>query len=133
MDKDIIEFQQLMITVIDHAQTRPHITFQFLTNWSNYKYQRERRKYIKLLLKILDRMVARLFKRYCASITAGDSKITTLLAFKQLQQVRKYYEVELQVITEMIREYEAYLLEGNYLWAFLGKLRSEADMRDFRE
>lgn len=127
------EVQQMLTTIIEHAQTKPHVSFKLLTNWSDYKYYQGKRKYFKVLIRVLDRGAERLFKNYCKDVTIGTSSVTKLIAFNQLQQIRKYYEIELQTVTEMIWEYEAYLLEGNYLWAFLGSIRSEEDMRDFRK
>lgn len=127
------EVQQMLTIIIEHAQTKPHIEFKFLTNWSEYKYQRGKRKYLKLLLRALNSGANRLFKNYCKSLLASNSSITKLLAFNQLRQVYKYYEEELQIVNEMICEYEAYLLDGNYLWSFLGAARAAKDMRDFRE
>lgn len=127
------EVQQMLTTIIEHAQTKPHVTFKLLTNWSDYKYYQGKRKYLKLLLRALDSGGERLFKNYCKDVVIGKNSVTKLIAFNQLQQVRKYYEIDLHTVTDMVWEYEAYLLEGNYLWASLGSIRSEEDMRDFRK
>lgn len=127
------DIQLMLANEIRYTKTEPHLTFRFLTSWSEYKYLRKKRKRIKLFLKMLKSCTKRLFKNYCKAILKGEDQITKLLAFSQLQQVCEYYDVELSTITEMIWEYEAYLMDCNYIYALSGKTRAPEDMRDFRE
>lgn len=127
------ELHEIMLTIIDHALTAKSTEFRFLRNWSDYRFYKGQYKTLRLGISALERGANNLYKKYCKGVSEGQSNFNQLLAYQQLQDVIKFYYHELWTITEMIYEYEAYLLSGNYLWAFLGSTRTEEDMRDFRE
>lgn len=127
------DIQQMLVAIMEHADTKPNVEFKFLTSWSEYKHFRGKRRYLKLLTSMLERCSERMFKKYCKAVASGDASVNTLIAYNQLQWVLCYYEEDLRIINDIIWEYEAYLLEGNYLSAFLGEPRADVDMRDFRE
>ena len=127
------DIQQMLVAIIEHADTKPNVEFKLLTNWSEYKHFQGKRRYLKLLISMLERCSGRMFKKYCKAVACGEASVNTLIAYNQLQWVLCYYEEDLRVINDIIWEYEAYLLEGNYLGAFLGEPRADVDMRDFRE
>ena len=127
------ETQQLMMTIIEHAKTAKPSEFRFIRNWSDYKFHRSKRSSFKLLVSGLRKTSDRLFKKYCVGVSEGNPNFNQLLAFQQLQQVMSFYQQELDTYTDMVYEYDAYLMEGNFLWAFLGAVRPDEDLRDFRE
>ena len=127
------ETQQIILNLIEYAQSAKHIEFHLLCNWYEYKYYRSKRKSLKLIVRALRDSTDRLFKSYCNDVAAGKGDFTKLLAYQQIQQVIKFYSLELQIVIDMLEEYEVYLANGNFFLAFLGTGRSELDMRDFRK
>lgn len=128
-----LEVQQMMLTIIEHAQSAKPTEFRFIGNWSEYRFYKGKRRFFKLLIKALQSGTSRLLKQYCASVVTGDTNFNKLLAYQQMQQVVSFYEHELQTVKDMIDEYETYLASGHFLWAFLGDPRAEEDLVDFRK
>ena len=127
------ETQQMILEIIDHAKSAKLTEFQFIRNWSSYRYYQGKRRSYKLLVKALTEGRNRLIKTYCNSLDFGEGDFNKLLAFNQMQKVLQFYSKELYTVTDMIYEYEAYLMESNLLDAFFGGYRTDADLRDFRE
>lgn len=126
------EVQQMLLKIIEHAQTAESTEFHFLRNWAEYRFFISKRRSFKLLIKAVQNGADRLFKNYCKGIVTGESNFTKLLAYQQLLPVIAFYQHELQVIADMLDEYDAYLAKGNFLRSFLGDPRAEADLVDFR-
>lgn len=126
------EEQELMTTIIEQAQSGQCTEFRFIRSWSEYRFYRGKRRSFKLLVRALQSGTERLFKSYCDSVIQGSSNFVKLLAYQQMQQIIKFYKTEIETITYMIHEYEAYLTSGHFFWAFLGGQRVEEDLVDFR-
>lgn len=127
------EFQEMILKVIDYAETAKLSEFQLITTWAEYRKYKGKRKAFKLLVNGLHKSSDRLFKRYCRAITAGISNFTTLLAYQRLTATKNFYEQEIEILSDMIDEYETYLFSGGLFWAYMGFCRSEEDMVDFRK
>ena len=128
-----VEFQEMIMKVIEHAETAKLSEFQLITTWAEYRKVKDKRKAFKLLVNGLKKSSNRCFKKYCRAVTAGISDFTTLLAYQRLWTTKEFYEKEIETLTDMINEYEAYLFYGNLFWAYIGFVRSDVDMVDFRE
>jgi hypothetical protein len=118
--------------ILEYAHKAKPAEFRFIRTRADYKFFIGQRRTTKLLIRSLYEAANRLFRQYCAKPIEGDSYIK-LVACNQIQEVIKFYEHELEVLKDMIYEYEAYLMEGHWLSAFLGSVRPEEDLRDFRE
>lgn len=128
------ELQNMLLKIIDHAQTAKLSKFCLITNWKEYRMYKGKYKAFKLLLRGLNKSSDRLFKRYCRGVTVGLSNFNTLLAYQRLCTTKAFYEKELATIADMLDEYETYLFSGaNLLWSYLGFQRLDVDMRDFRK
>jgi hypothetical protein len=127
------EFQEMILKVIEHAETAKLSEFQLITTWAEYRKYKGKRKAFKLLTNGLRKSSNRLFKRYCRAVTAGISDFTTLLAYQRLYTTREFYLKEIETLEDMLDEYETYLFSGNLFWAYIGFCRSEYDMIDFRK
>ena len=128
------ETQQMILKIIEHAQSAKSSEFHFIRNWSEYRYCKGKNRSFKLVVNALTAGSKRLLKRYCRSIVEADGNLTTLLAYKQMQEVIAFYKHEVDVFTDMIYEYEAYLLNGgNWLFSILGEQRSEEQYYDHRD
>ena len=56
-----------------------------------------------------------------------------LLHYRTFKQCFKFYKQEYKIITDMIREYHAYLMYGFHFFSCLvGDEREEKDMYDYR-
>ena len=126
------EFQQMILKIIEYAQITPPSEFRFICNWVEYKYFKGKRRSYKLFAKGLHKGADRLFKAYCEGITEGSANFNKLLAYQQMLQVISFYEREIVTISEMLNEYEAYLLDGIFLNSFIGVPRAEEDLKDYR-
>lgn len=127
------ETQQMLMTIIEHAKTAKPSEFRFIRTWKDYKFCKGKVSSFKLLVTGLNKTSERLFKRYYKGVLNCDSNFNQLLAYQQLQQVIRFYEQELTTYLSMVYEYEAYLMEGHYFQSFLGEIRADSDLHDFRE
>lgn len=126
------EVQQIILDYIKHAQAAKHSEFRFIRNWLQFKFYRRKRKSFKILLGGLNKSANRLFKAYCQEVTRGEANFNKLLAYQQVQLAIDFYTQELNIINEIIDEYDNYLAAGNFASSFLGAYRSEEDLVDFR-
>lgn len=127
------EIKQLIISVLDFARETKPSEFRLLRTWEDYTLYRRRRTAYRLLIQGLTRTSNRLFKKYCKGASLGEGNVNQLLAYQQLQQALRFYEHELEVFTNIISEFNAYLMKGNLLSSFMGEIRSISDVHDFRE
>ena len=127
------ELQEMLLKVIEHADTSKLSEFQLITTWAEYRKFKDKRKAFKLLVNGLEKSSNRCFKKYCRCVTAGISDFTTLLAYQRLDATREFYQKEVDTLTDMLDEYETYLFSGNIFWAYIGFRRQEEDMVDFRK
>jgi hypothetical protein len=127
------EVQQMMLDIIKEAQSSKPMEFHLISNWTEYKFYKSKRKTFKLIIKALQSSTNRLLKNYCRAIVLDIADITKLLAYHQMQQTISFFQHEHATISDMLYEYNVYLSTGNFMWAFLGGQRSEADMQDFRK
>lgn len=126
------DFQQMILKVINYAQTNTQSKFRFICNWTEYRYFRGKRKAYKLFVNGLSKGANRLFKTYCKVIAEGSDNLNKLLAYQQMVQAVTFYRCEIDTINAMLSEYEAYLLDGNFLDSFLGNSRDESNLKDYR-
>ena len=128
------ESQQILLNILDHAQTTKSMEFRFITDWSEFKFYWDKYSSTKLILRILYKCSKRLFKGYCKTIIAGTSDVNKLLAYQRLIRTISFYEKELATLKDMLDEYDAYLGEGHFMEAFIfGVTRPREDLRDFRK
>lgn len=127
------ERQQILLDIFEHAQNSKFTEFRILANLAEYRFCRDRVKYIKLVIKVLHSGANNLFKKYCKAVATGEADFTKLLAYRQTKQIASFYEQELITFCDMLDEYEEYLHAGNFLTALIGESRTGADLLDFRK
>lgn len=112
--------EDLMSDLIHKAKSGKHQQFQFIRSWPEYINARKTRRAYKLLVSSIIGSSNKLFKKYCKEVTTGDADVFKLLAYCSTLEILKYYEEELNIISDMIDEYEAYLMtDCNFLGAWL--------------
>lgn len=117
------EEQQIIVDILNRAEKLEFTEFRFIGNWTAYNYFRREYKTTKLVIKMLRESADKLFKTYCKEVTLGDADLDELIAFKQLLDVKDFYEKELDILNRMLADYEDYLFHGNLLNALLGEER----------
>ena len=115
-----IEVQQILLAIIQHVEEGKSITFNYIKTWQEFIYYFKLRKSTKAIIKILTFAADQIFKDYCKNVIAGISEVNQLIAYTELQEIRSFYEKDLQTITDMINEYDDYLGHGHFWYSFLG-------------
>lgn len=123
------ESKQLVLEIIQKAQEGQSRQFQYILYWSDFAYYWRLYKSTRLLIKTLRTSASNLFKEYCQDVIAGISDVNKLLAYSQFLDIIAFYENELKTIRCMLDDYDSYLGEGNFWYAFLGGQR---DIWNFR-
>lgn len=118
--------EAFMAELIAKAEQAKHRQFRFITCWEDYKYYKKLRWSHILLVKSLKESANKIFKKHCKTVKAGNSEALTVIAYCTVNRVLNFYEEELDIITEMVDEYECYLVRGNWL-DFLFNLRRPLD------
>lgn len=124
--------KDLMSELIYNAESGKHRPFQYLKNYREYRRAKQIRRTHVLLVSSIKQSLNRQFKRYCESITAGETDVIKLLAYCTTNKVLSFYEEELNTINDMIIEYECYLANGNWLDFILGYQRPSDKLWDHR-
>lgn len=127
------EIQLFILNMIDYAKSSDNLKFYFLRSWAEYRELKNKYRTLKIVLKVLKKSANRLFKEYCKDVISQVSNFNKLLAYRQLLIAIEFYEKEISVISDIIYEYDAYLMDSKFLYALFGGVRSPEDMRDFRE
>lgn len=128
-----MDTNETMTKLIEYAKAGKHTEFHFIQYWSNYKIYKKQRKAIQLAVKCLKKGCKKLLKNYCKEIKLGTADIVKLVVLTTLSDVLDFYKKELEILNHMVFEYEAYLMEGNLVYAFLGIPRTELELWDHRE
>ena len=121
-----------MSELIENADAGQHRQFQFLRSWGEYSRARSVRRLLWLTVSSIEKTADKLFKKYCSKVAACGSDLNEILAYCATKKVLNFYIKELEIITDMIQEYEAWLAAGNFLAAFLGDNRPYDELYDFR-
>ena len=122
----------LTADLINNARSGKHRQFQFLMSYREYSGAKQVRHALSLLVSSIRQSTTKLFKRYCKTVSAGVSDVNVLLAYCNTCQILEYYGEELKIITDMIVEYECYLVNGNWLDFILGSQRTADKLWDHR-
>jgi hypothetical protein len=128
-----LEDQKMIADVVRRAESGEHIKVEWLRSWKEYKTLRITAKAVKLLVDSLSRSEKSLFKKYCKNVKCGTADVTTLLVRNTLLNTIDFYKIELDMVLDMIYEYEAYLMDGNFLFAFAGEIRPISECWDRRD
>jgi hypothetical protein len=111
--------KDLAAELVHKAESGQHRQFQFLRSWQEYSEIKELQRAHVLLTSSINKSANRLFNNYCKSVTAGTADVFNILAYSRTIDILNFYKEELDILTNMIYEYEAYLMEGNLIDAWL--------------
>lgn len=126
--------QEIAKLLIERADSGEHVPFEFITTIREYFFTRASRKAVKRVIKTMQISHSRLFKRYCKSVVTGNSDVNNLLVCGILQKTITFYNKEYQIMTDMIDEYDEYLLTdiNNLIGAILFEERPVNKLWDHR-
>lgn len=124
--------RQLISELLDYAETGEHSSFGFIRNWPDYRALRKSRRTLRSIIRILESAYQNTFSNYCKAIPSGSAPFVKLLACSAVRSALAFYKKEYQTQTDMIDEYDMYLLQGNLLKSFLYKQRPDHELWDHR-
>ena len=125
--------EQVILDMIEYALAGNHSDFKLITFWFEYWNTRKKRKELRKLIKCLKTSMRRLFKTHCKKIAKGTANINDLVAYTMLDNLLLFELKELEIIEDMLDEYETYLSKSSFIVALLGFERSYSDRYDFRK
>lgn len=125
--------EQAILDMIEYVLAGNHSDFRLITFWSEYWKMRKRRKDLCKLIKCLKTSMRRLFKTYCKKIIKGTANINDLAAYAMLDKFLLFELKELEIVEDMLDEYETYLSKSSFIVALLGFERPYSEQYDFRK
>lgn len=115
-----IDAQQILLAIIQQAEEGKSVNFQKIKSWREFKYFYRLRKSTKVVIKVLNSSADNVFKGYCEKVITGISDVTQLLAYSELQDIRDFYEKDLQTLEDMLNDYLVYINQGHFWYSLLG-------------
>ena len=124
--------KELTLELICNAESGNHRQFQYISSWQEYSRTKKIRRGHMLLVASIRKSADKLFKSHCKSIIENNSDACKLIAYCTTLKILKFYEEELQTLTDMIIEYECYLANGNWADFLFGDTRPADKLYDHR-
>lgn len=124
--------KQALVTIIERAESGTHTPCEFICEWQEYQYYKAVRNSLRQVLASLFYTAESLFKKHCREVVAGTADATKLLVRNTFLRSIIFYEEELEIVGDMLCEYEAYLAAGNFFNSFLGEIRPISERVDYR-
>lgn len=119
--------------IFKRVELEVHTSPEFIKSYKDYKVRKINLKALRLLVHGLERNAKHILKDYCRGITKGTEDFTKLLAYRSILKAIAFYKKEIDIILDMIYEYDAYLMDGNYLTSVLGEIRPISELWDRRD
>lgn len=124
---------QLAEQLILRAKNGEYSEFEFICSLEEYFAVRTIRNAVRKVVKSFITSKNKLYKAYIKSIRDGVSNLDVILSISELDQVIKFYENEIWIVSDMIDEYRAYVHSGHIWDTIVGNYRKEKDLVDFRK
>lgn len=96
-----------------------HLQFGKLRSASEYFKAKKIRRSLKRILRRLHRLANRHLKKYCSQLSKRLIPDISLDTYSTLQSIIFYYEIELTLVNNIIKDYWLYVREGNFISAFI--------------
>ena len=111
--------KELLLNLIENARAGEHTKFEQLRYFDDYISTRMACKATKKVILVLEESADNLFNTYCKLVSKQQADVNMLLAYKQIQQAVNFYQEEVNIVEDILEDYENYLRDGNFLKAFL--------------
>jgi hypothetical protein len=112
--------QQVLLAIIQQAEEGKFQVFRQIKSWREFKHYYRLHRSTKVVIKVLKASATQVFNGYCKNVTSGISDVTQLLAYNELLDIQDFYEKDLKTLEDMLKEYDDYLGQGNFLYSILG-------------
>lgn len=120
MDTDI---KELLVNLIDQAETSKNVEFRYIRSWKEYREVHKAYKYKKAVTKLLQASAETIFKKYCKEVSKQSGQFNKLLVYRSIALAADFYTKDVEIIYDMLDEYETYLITGNFLDLLTGSQR----------
>lgn len=127
-----VQPQNILIEIIERAKKESPVSFKLIRTWREYVALRGIRRVTRSVVKSLESGRTNLIKTYCKEVTTQSADVTKLLVYNTLSQTLAFYSKNLETLTDMIDEYEMYLLAGNFMDFFFLTQRPDNKLWDHR-
>lgn len=124
---------ELAEQLIQRAKEGDHSKFEFIRSLEEYFAAKMIKKALKKVVKSFSTPRNNLYIAYIKDIEEGTNDLNVILAFSELEQVIKFYNDEIGIISDMVDEYVTYVHSGHILDTIIGNYRKEEDLVDFRK
>jgi hypothetical protein len=111
--------RELILELINHARAGVHTKIEQLRFFREYVAARITSSATTKVINVLGLAADNIFNTYCNAVECQQADVNMLLAYKQLQQAVNFYKEELCMIKAVLKDYENYLWDGNFLRAVL--------------
>ncbi len=111
--------RELILELINHARTGVHTKIEQLRFFREYVAARITCSATTKVINVLGLAADNIFNTYCKAVECQQADVNMLLAYKQLRQAVNFYKEELCMINVVLKDYENYLWDGNFLRAVL--------------
>lgn len=118
--------------LISRAKKGNHSEFEFIRSIEEYFAARTFRKATNKVINSFTTSRNNLYNSYIKLIAKGSDNLSVILAISELNQIIKFYEDEIEIISDMIEEYVSYVHSGHIFDTFIGNYRKEEDLYDHR-
>ena len=126
------QIDPLITELITKALANEQTVFQLIANEGMWKTTRAFIRGTKKVIKLFKSLTKNSELMYCEQIKAGKQDLELLLARIQFGVCTSFYQRELEIAQDMLKEYNAYVFGGHLLKTICGVPRAEKDMVDYR-
>jgi hypothetical protein len=111
----IMSEQNLFKELASYTDAGEHTKFNLLRNKQEYKQMKNVRYSLVVLTRYLQTTADRQINNYCKDIINATTDVYKLLAYVYVNKILNFYLKELEIVSDMVYEYECYLSCLNWL------------------
>ena len=105
--------------LIERALSGENTKFTQLRFAKDYINTRVMRIALRRIIRLFEQSADKLFNVYCKDVRKHQADVTALLAYKTFLQIIDFYKKDLTIINSELKDYEDWLLDGNFISAFI--------------
>ena len=105
--------------LIERALSGENTKFTQLRFAKDYINTRIMRMALRRVIRLFEQSADKLFKGYCKDVRKHQADVTALLAYKTFLQIIDFYKKDFTIINSELKDYEDWLLDGNFISAFI--------------
>jgi hypothetical protein len=134
VNQSVEEQEELFKALTEKALSDAHTAWEFINNPIECGVIKKTKKGLFKIIELYENICASLYLEYCKQVKTNEQDFGVLVALKQYQHCKTFYEEELLTVTDMLAEYAAYVCSGHFIDQFICGLNRESWHRwDHRE